>query len=201
LGRETSPAPAYAFKVTYSDGKLCEMNRPGENVLAHNPIVSLCRGFHIDEKSRECLVDFASFVGLLVSRRTVEQVGLVSKSFFIYSDDTYYTLSISSQVGKIRYSPGFVIVHDCKRSSRRLLNHDPVRLERDVINKVVLIREYSKFQIFYTCLYVARLLVRNPKLSIQITRSACKGMCANLQLYRNERLSCCPVDSKCGSPS
>src|SRR6202007_2476475 len=90
-GGKDSRHPAYAFKVTYPGGSLCEMNRPGINVLAKNPLRFLGREFHIDESTKGCLVDFAGFVGLLLGRGTVEAVGVVSKEFFIYSDDTYYT--------------------------------------------------------------------------------------------------------------
>jgi GT2 family glycosyltransferase len=181
--------PAYAFKVVYPDGTLCEMNRPGLNILDKNPFKIRRRDFHIQESTEACLMDFASFVGILLKRKTVLQNGCVSKEFFIYSDDTYYSLSISSRIGKICYRPEFVLIHDCNRSSRNMANHDRARLRKDVVNKMVLIREYSKFKKLYLFLYVARLILRNPKRSIEILRALYVGISTNLQPYRNEKPS------------
>lgn len=186
--KDSPSAPAYAFRVTYPDGSLCEMNRPGSNALARNPLWHRKTDFHIGESTNSCPVDFAGFVGLMLKRETIEAVGIVSKKFFIYSDDTYYTLSISRNVGQLFYCPNFVIIHDCRRSSRNLKNHDMMRMERDVVNKIVMIREYSRFSALYIILYVIRLLFNNPKLSVKILRAAQKGMLADLAPYRNESL-------------
>lgn len=187
LQKSQSP-PAYAFRVTYPDGSLCEMNRPGINALARSPLWHFGSDFHIRESTNSCHVDFAGFVGLLLKRETIKTVGIVSKKFFIYSDDTYYTLSISRDVGQLIYCPNFVIIHDCRRSSRKLKNHDTMRLENDVVNKIVMIREYSRFTKLYIILYVIRLLFINPKLSAKILHAARKGMVADLAPYRNESL-------------
>ena len=181
-----SKTPAFAFKVAYPDGALCEMNRPGLNILDMHPFKALLRNHHVEESTRSCMVDFASFVGMLLRRETVAKSGRVSKEFFIYSDDTYYTLSISSRLGKIRYCPEFVLVHDCNRSSRQLIHHDTIRLKRDVANKIVLIREYSRFQSLYVLLYVLRLIILNPSQIQPILRACLCGIAADLQLYKNE---------------
>jgi GT2 family glycosyltransferase len=180
--------PAYAFRVTYTDGSLCMMNRPSTNVLTRNPLRFIASDFHIGEHTGGCPVDCASFVGLLLKRETIQAVGIVSKKFFIYSDDIYYTLSISRDVGRLFYCPDLVITHDCGRSSRKLANHDLMRLEREVVNKIILIREYSRFKTVYIILYVARLLFMNPKLSMRILRAVQKGVATDLMPYRNEAL-------------
>lgn len=177
---------AYACKVIYPTGSLCEMNRPGKNILANHPLLHFGRDHHIDEESPESIVDFASFVGLLLTREAIRRVGVVSTRFFIYSDDTYYTLSISKNDGKILYCPELTFIHDCNRSSRKLLHHDPVRLERDVVNKIVMIREYSRFHRLYVSLYLVRLLARNPRTATRILTAAQKGLSANLLDYRNQ---------------
>lgn len=177
---------AYACKVVYPDGSLCEMNRPGKNILIRHPLSQLSKDFHLDESSQESVVDFAGFVGLVLAREAIRRAGVVSKEFFIYSDDTYYTLSISRSGGKILYCPQLTFIHDCRRSSRNLINHDPTRLERDVINKIVMIREYSKFVRLYVFLYLIRLLWKNPRISLDILRAARKGVRANLGLFRNQ---------------
>lgn len=189
LRSEDGPGPpAYAFRVTYPDGTLCEMNRPGANALVRNPFMNFADDFHIDEYTNGCLVDFAGFVGLLLRRETIQAVGIVSKRFFIYSDDTYYTLSISRDVGQLFYCPNFVVIHDCGRSSRRLKNHSDIRLEKDVGNKIIMIREYGKFATLYIILYVARLLFVNPRLSTKILRAAKSAITLDLMLYKNEAL-------------
>jgi len=187
LSEAAANRPAYALKVLYTDGTMCEMNRPGLNILETHPFRALHGDHHVQESAGSCLVDFASFVGIVLKRDTIAQSGYVSKEFFIYSDDTYYTLSVSSRLGQIRYCPEFVLIHDCNRTSRRLLNHDSARLQREVANKIVLIREYSKFQTHYVVLYVARLIFKNPTRVLEILHASYTGIFANLQLYRNER--------------
>ena len=131
-------------------------------------------------------MDFAGFVGLILTREAIRSTGVVSKQFFIYSDDTFYTLSISRLGGKILYCPQLVFTHDCKRSSRNFTHHDRIRIERDVVNKIVMIREYSKFVKLYIFLYLIRLLWKNPRISFDILRAALKGVRANLSLFRNQ---------------
>lgn len=177
---------AYACKVIYPTGSLCEMNRPGKNILADYPLLHFGKDYHIDDASPEGIVDFASFVGLLLTREAIRRVGVVSTQFFIYSDDTYYTLSISKGDGKILYCPQLTFIHDCNRSSRNLIHHDPARLERDVVNKIVMIREYSRFHRLYVSLYLIRLLARNPMIAMKILTAAHKGLSANLLNYRNQ---------------
>jgi len=55
-------------------------------------------------------IDTASFVGLLVSRETIEKVGLPKKEFFIYWDDVEYSLRIR-RIGRILTVPDSKIVH------------------------------------------------------------------------------------------
>lgn len=180
--------PAHAFRVIYPDGPLCKMNRPGTNMLDCSPLKRMAGDFHIDERTEARLVDFAGFVGLLLKRETIQRIGIVSKTFFIYSDDTYYTLSISRQLGQIAYRPDFVVIHDCNRSSVKLTNHDGWRVEKDVVNKIVLIREYSRFVKAYIVLYIARLVLMNPQVTTRIICAAKKGFAADLRAYKNELL-------------
>jgi rhamnopyranosyl-N-acetylglucosaminyl-diphospho-decaprenol beta-1,3/1,4-galactofuranosyltransferase len=184
--RRSANHMAFACRVVYPDGTLCAMNRPGKNVLAHHPFKHFNKDFHIDDSSQETDVDFAGFVGLVLTRQAIRIVGVVSTEFFIYSDDTYYTLAISQTGGKILYCPQLTFVHDCKRSSRNLIHHDAMRLERDVVNKIVMIREYSRFGSLYVLLYLLRLLWKNPSMSGGILRAASKGVRADLALYRNQ---------------
>jgi rhamnopyranosyl-N-acetylglucosaminyl-diphospho-decaprenol beta-1,3/1,4-galactofuranosyltransferase len=177
---------AYACRVVYPSGFLCEMNRPGKNVLAYHPFFQLTKDWHIDESFQETIVDWSSFVGLLLTREAIERVGVVSTQFFIYSDDVYYTLSISRNNGKILYCPQLTLVHDCKRTSRNLTHHTPLRLEKEIVNKIVLIREFSGFPRLYIILYITRQIWKNPRKSLSILRAARKGVFADLTIYRNQ---------------
>jgi GT2 family glycosyltransferase len=190
LSCETEPrVPAFAFRVNYPDGAICKMNRPGMNILNTNPLKALLHDHHIQEFDRDCLVDFSSFAGILLRRETIERIGYVSKQFFIYSDDIFYTLSISSTLGKMRYCHDFAFTHDCNRSSRRMSNQDSGRIKRDIANKLVLLREYSRFFRVYCALYVLRQIILNPNRIFTILQASRLGMSADLRLYRNERLS------------
>lgn len=61
-------APAYTFKVTYPDGTICAMNRPGMNILNTNPLKLLFRDHHVEVGDATGMVDFASFAGILLKR-------------------------------------------------------------------------------------------------------------------------------------
>jgi GT2 family glycosyltransferase len=188
-------APAYTFKVTYPDGTICTMNRPGVNILNTNPLRLMHRDHHVQDFDKACMVDFASFAGILLKRETIEEIGYVSKEFFIYSDDIHYTLGISSRIGKIRYWPEFAFIHDCNRSSRRMINQDSSRMRRDIANKIVLLREYSSYRFAYCGLYVLRQMVLNPKRILGILAAARRGMSVDLERYRNEKLSMGTLES------
>jgi len=55
--------------------------------------------------------DTVSFVGMLVGRKAVAEVGLPLKDFFIYYDDTEYCLRIRSHGGRIFTVPKSRILH------------------------------------------------------------------------------------------
>jgi GT2 family glycosyltransferase len=174
---------AYALRVVRPEGGLCPMNIPGRNILLRHPL-RLGR-YHLAGHEPDCDVDFSSFVGLLLSRETIRNVGLVSPKFFLYSDDTYYTLSISRKLGPLRYHPGLPLVHDCARSSPRLPWHSPERVRRSIINKIVVIREYSRYPVSYCLLYCLRLLLANPCMAPQVLRGVLCGLRENCAEYRN----------------
>jgi len=188
--------PGYALRVVYPDGELCQMNKPGRNVLAQSPFSAVVN-FHIDSNTKTCEVEFASFVGLLLRRDTILRAGIVSKAFFIYSDDTYYTLFVSSCCGPLGYVPDLRIVHDCRRSSRSLKNHDAFRLGKDVTNKIVVIREFSRWKRTYIFLYLLQLVMKNPSRTLEIMKASFVGIRADLQRFKNEPI----VESRRLEPS
>lgn len=66
------------------------------------------------ENKRSIDMQFSSFVGLLVSRRAIEQVGLPNSDFFIHCDDFEYCVRLLD-AGKIVLIPDSVIIHNSPR--------------------------------------------------------------------------------------
>jgi len=78
----------------------------------------------VDKYDESCFeTDTASFVGLLVSRKAIKEVGLPIAEFFIYNDDVEYSLRIREK-GIILTVPSSRIIHlqnweDSKKSQLR----------------------------------------------------------------------------------
>ena len=62
------------------------------------------------DRSDEMLVDYASFVGLLIKRSVVDVIGLPEYGFFIWHDDLEYSIRIS-KLGEILFVNQACIVH------------------------------------------------------------------------------------------
>ncbi len=123
---------AVAAAVTYPDGRICEINRPARNpfrglrafarfALAGREAVHLdLAAFGADPQR----VDWASFVGLFLSRTAITQAGYPDPRYFIYSDDVQYTLDLTEQGGALGFFPSIRFEHDCASltdgSARRL---------------------------------------------------------------------------------
>ena len=99
---------------------------PVENALAclepflkqhKNSISALCsrlvqqtpNNLQCDEQIK--VINKAMFVGFAVSQKTIEQVGLPRKDFFIYTDDSEYCLRISKAGGNIYQVNSSLILH------------------------------------------------------------------------------------------
>jgi GT2 family glycosyltransferase len=69
-------------------------------------------------------VDWATFVGLFVSRRAIQIGHYPDPRLFIYADDALYTLGLTRAGGKIGFVPELRFEHDCSSldggSARRL---------------------------------------------------------------------------------
>jgi len=61
-------------------------------------------------KSDYFQMDTASFVGFLISRKAIEELGLPLKDFFIYWDDTEYSLRMRKK-GVMFTVPGSKVIH------------------------------------------------------------------------------------------
>ncbi|RME58033.1 glycosyltransferase, partial [Candidatus Parcubacteria bacterium] len=109
--------------VHYPDGRVCPMNIPGHHPFKDwrqtlRTLIRGARGFHVTEadyqSGRQQAVDFASFVGLFVHRRVIEQVGYPDDRWFIYGDDLEYTLRIRQAGFQMVFDPALHYVHDCQ---------------------------------------------------------------------------------------
>ena len=133
---DLSGADAVAAAVTFPDGRVCDMNRPAVVPFwTREAFLATLRqgrmGFHMsDEELRPGAprrhVDFASFVGLFLSRRAIEIGGYPDGRMFLYGDDTLYTMELSRAGGRILADPAVRFEHDCATMTEREGRHRPV---------------------------------------------------------------------------
>lgn len=123
---------AVAAAVYYPDGRICEINRPALNPL-RGPMAVLRflptgrDAAHLGAEAFEAPpqpVDWASFVGLFLSREAIARAGFPDPRYFIYSDDVQYTLDLTEAGGRLGFFPQIRFEHDCSSlslgSARRL---------------------------------------------------------------------------------
>lgn len=123
---------AVAAAVRYPDGTICEMNRPAMTpfrdagtflayAVGRDGVVHLTTQDYDGAPRR---VDWATFVGLFLSRRALALAGTPDPRLFIYADDVLYTLGLTRAGGRIGFVPALGFEHDCKSlaagSPRRL---------------------------------------------------------------------------------
>lgn len=68
---------------------------------------------HITKEDTQCEykdIDMASFVGLLVNKKAIKEIGFPKKEFFIHTDDLEYCIRIRT-VGKIKLINNSIIKH------------------------------------------------------------------------------------------
>jgi len=92
------------------------INNNGDVDIRHRGYFNLSPGMPSFQTSinavntTDILVDFASFVGLMINRAAIEKVGFPIKEFFIHNDDIEYCLRLN-QVSKILLSTEAKIFH------------------------------------------------------------------------------------------
>ncbi len=126
---------AWASAVYYPSGELCEMNRPTRNPAWHlralmGFIVHGRKGFHLTDDdfagTEPVAIDASSFVGLFISRESIEMIGYPDASVFIYGDDVLYTLGIRKAGGKIDFDPTLRFEHDCESTLPQSKIYTPI---------------------------------------------------------------------------
>lgn len=121
--------------VYYPDGHICEMNRPALNPFWHprellatalKALVGRGRsGFHLPDaeyaRPAPVEIDVGSFVGMFISARVMEGIGLPDGKLFIYGDDTSYSLRARKAGFRIGFAPQVVFEHNCSTFTEQKL--------------------------------------------------------------------------------
>jgi rhamnopyranosyl-N-acetylglucosaminyl-diphospho-decaprenol beta-1,3/1,4-galactofuranosyltransferase len=129
--------------------------------------------------------DYASFVGYMIRRDALIDIGLPSPAFFLYSDDTTYTFLATGMIGKIDNlrDPELTFMHDCDRVSGGTLlagrfGHFEVR------NKIIFFRISSpNYHLFFSSVFLIRAIFSAPSHLARALKWAWVGYKADLREF------------------
>jgi len=117
---------AVAAAVYYPDGALCEMNRPIVNRLSGRAFLPT----HFNAKdyagTEARPITASSFVGLFISKETLDAVPLPDPSLFLYMDDGLFTLGISQGGRQLGFAPTLRFEHDCRTLATGMTGFRPL---------------------------------------------------------------------------
>lgn len=145
----------FASKVDWIDGSLCKMN----SVVIQYEIIKE----HLNECRFGLLpIKNCSFVGCFINVSVARKVGLPIKEFFIYGDDSEYTLRLSENKQGY-FCVGSTIVHKIPNNYRIGIAEAPVdRLNRysyEYRNRIYIYKNRNKYGIFrITYIYIKECL-------------------------------------------
>lgn len=116
---------AVGAAVLTPQGGVCEMNRPYRNPFWHMTEFLRTlggggrRGFHLPDTAYApdapaVAIDMSSFVGLFLSRATLQRAGYPDERLFIYGDDQLYTLQMRRKGLRIGFLPQIRFEHDTR---------------------------------------------------------------------------------------
>lgn len=124
------PFDVAAAAAYFPSGGICDMNRPWVNPFWQagtflRTLTAGRDGFHVGAKEYGMTgtvpIHGASFVGLFLSRKAVQQGGYPDGRMFIYGDDVHYTLGLTQKGLKTVFAPEIRFEHDCTTVSRGAL--------------------------------------------------------------------------------
>jgi GT2 family glycosyltransferase len=132
LGKDVA---GVAAAVYFADGRICPMNRPGEDmfrsltklskVIAKKSL-SAGVGYDVYQQDRLVEIGFSSFVGLFVRCDLVRTViGLPRSKLFVYRDDSLYTLALTRRGYKLIFAPNVRFIHNCEVPSTSFRVYTP----------------------------------------------------------------------------
>lgn len=127
---------AVVSAVFLPNGDISEMNRPSIDPFTnwHIAIQIIKKGtaaFHVGDKHYRAKVqidvDAGSFVGLFIRAEAINQkIGLPQKMFFLYGDDTIYTLLLRKAGYRLLFDPGLIFIHDTISVKDRKIIYKPL---------------------------------------------------------------------------
>ncbi len=127
-----------ASSVLLPDGNIANYHRGKISLKNIFPLIQIPLDFKEYQK-QVIEIDMASFVGLLIKRNAIENIGFPKKEFFIHHDDVEYCIRLRT-VGKILLVPKSIIVH--KEATKG-------RLEKSFLGRKSKRIEFNKFWISY----------------------------------------------------
>lgn len=127
-----------AGSVLLPDGNIAIYHRGKINLKDIFPLIQI--PLNLKEYQKQVIeIDMASFVGLLVKRDAIENIGFPKKEFFIHHDDVEYCIRLRT-IGKIFLIPNSVILH--KEAAK-------ARMEKSFLGRKSMRIEFNKFWLSY----------------------------------------------------
>ncbi|MEW6655473.1 MAG: glycosyltransferase family 2 protein [Aquificota bacterium] len=127
-----------AGSVLLPDGNIAIYHRGKINLKDIFPLIQI--PLNLKEYQKQVIeIDMASFVGLLVKRDAIENIGFPKKEFFIHHDDVEYCIRLRT-IGKILLIPNSVILH--KEAAK-------ARMEKSFLGRKSMRIEFNKFWLSY----------------------------------------------------
>lgn len=162
-----------AFPVTNPRGELNVMNIPGATTFLTAPLtvagiaqlVGRRRPRRLEDFRDWPTFDYASFVGYVIRHSALATVGVVSPAYFIYSDDTTYTLVATRRIGPVQnlYDGHLTFIHDCNRATGRSLLNGRFCFQ-EVRNKLIFFRIASpRYYPILWAFFLVRSVVLAPR--------------------------------------
>lgn len=138
---ENSEYPAYATSVVQTTQQID---------LGHRGIIDFENMFPAIQKpvkmnfysNTKVEIETASFVGLLIKRGIIDEIGLPKKEFFIHNDDIEYCLRIN-KIGKILLIPESKIIHKevSIKEKLRITPYDKLWLKYFSVRNIIILSE------------------------------------------------------------
>jgi rhamnopyranosyl-N-acetylglucosaminyl-diphospho-decaprenol beta-1,3/1,4-galactofuranosyltransferase len=121
----------------------------------------------IIKNNEKLIIDDASFVGILVNRKSIAKIGFPKKELFIYRDDTEYCIRLRS-VGRIIFITDSVILHKENRFSNKLLGRkiNQIKYENywlfyfEIRNHIWLLNKYRRPLLYLWIMIIVSWLIR-----------------------------------------
>lgn len=135
-----------------------------------------------DYKKDKTEIDMAAFLGLLVSKESINKIGFPKKEFFIHADDLEYCIRLR-KVGKILLISNSIITH-----KEQIKN---VSIQKTFLGKKSLRKPYNNFWISYYIIrnmsYIGKKYTKNRKsLYIDILKHYLKNV-INIMLFDDHK--------------